>query len=847
MGCILILIMTLIETPGAADFQHLLSVRELDSAMDLARTDSLRAVVFQSAGNHAMAAALYSRAFENAPSPGLFTRLWESVAVSTEHFPELAGEELRNALGRWRGRLAFRAGHLLSLTEVSVMLGDSTLSDSLTGVLLDSFPDSEEAYRAIGSEFYESLYPVWNDDGARLEVLQDFISRRGDDSDIWCSRAWRYTVSAVLATADSASWRDSHRRWLDCCPNDPRAFLTGASLLIDRDSSWQEALEMSARGLEIMEAGYRPRGMPTEEWELTGPAMKAGLLFRQLQAMAALGGEEEALSNLNSSLDTLEFSVDDYNTGSALYWLRGTVQLGRGDTLAALSDFAESAVLGDVENTWSGRAVEAMEDILLPEVSPVRWAREHMEYSGPVFADVTPLLGPDSLLRGSRVSWCDWNGDGRPDLFAGSSLYQSQEGGGFRDVTVEAGLENCRGNGGVWGDLNRDGFPDLVTSGSPVQVFLGGEDGMEESTEHMGIGITGASVEGAALLDWNADGWLDLYLASYETPGELGSGTADAFYLGSAGGFREAGDSLGMIPFLGEHLCGRGVSPCDFDRDGDMDIFVSNYRLQENFLWENVQGLAVNSAIGLGLAGQLTEGWWGHTIGSAWGDPDNDGDWDLFSANLAHPRYITFSDRSMLFRNDGGDFTDIRAEAGIKFEETHSSPVWGDFNNDGLLDLFVTSVYPDRRSFLYLNSGDGTFRDVTWLSGARVLNGWGAAAADYNLDGRLDLAVGSGNGPVLLTNTTEEGHWLLVRVIPPKECNPSAIGCTVTLEQGGTTLMRQIEGGSGTTSQNSGILHFGLPGEGESTLYLYVPGSIEAAGSVRASPGTMVVLQARQS
>ena len=108
-----------------------------------------------------------------------------------------------------------------------------------------------------------------------------------------------------------------------------------------------------------------------------------------------------------------------------------------------------------------------------------------------------------------------------------------------------------------------------------------------------------------------------------------------------------------MVPFLDRDLCGRGVSPCDYDRDGDMDIFVSNYRLQENFLWENRRGEAVNAALLRGVAGTETDGWWGHTIGSAWADWDNDGDWDLFSANLAHPRYITFSDRSMLYRNDG--------------------------------------------------------------------------------------------------------------------------------------------------------------------------------------------------
>jgi hypothetical protein len=298
-----------------------------------------------------------------------------------------------------------------------------------------------------------------------------------------------------------------------------------------------------------------------------------------------------------------------------------------------------------------------------------------------------------------------------------------------------------------------------------------------------------------------------------------------------------------MAPFLGVHLCGRGVSPCDFDRDGDIDIFVSNYRLQENFLWENAGGGAENTALIRGIAGNETDGWWGHTIGSAWADWDNDGDWDLFSANLAHPRYITFSDRSMLYRNDGGHFTDVRENWGIRFEETHSNPVWGDFNNDGLMDLYLTSVYPDRRSFLYLNTGRGEFRDVTWLSGTRIMNGWGAAAADYNLDGRLDLAVGTGEGPVLLSNVSLPGSWALVRVIPPSGCNPSGIGCTVELRQGERTLIRQVEGGSGTTSQNSGLLHFGLPEGTEFTATLYIPGETEPAGSMESATGRLTVLE----
>ncbi|MCK7470364.1 MAG: VCBS repeat-containing protein [Desulfomicrobium escambiense] len=122
---------------------------------------------------------------------------------------------------------------------------------------------------------------------------------------------------------------------------------------------------------------------------------------------------------------------------------------------------------------------------------------------------------------------------------------------------------------------------------------------------------------------------------------------------------------------------------------------------------------------------------------------DLDGDMDVFSANLAHPRYIVFSDRSMLLRNDGGRFTDVRAEMGIRYDETHSFPVWADFDSDGLPDLYITSVYPNRRSFLYMNTGNG-FQDNTWLAGARVMDGWHVSAVDFDCDGRPDLSVNAG-------------------------------------------------------------------------------------------------------
>jgi tetratricopeptide (TPR) repeat protein len=823
------------------DFDTFLSIRDFDSALEAAEdSDSLNAVVFQETGNYSMAAMLFEKAFQENPSAGLFTALWQSVASSTEHFPSMTASFLREQIMESEGVLSFGAEDLLSLIESSNTLEDSLLADSLIQVLVEGFPQSPEASEVIGWEFYEGLYPVWYDDSATIVVLGKFLDDWGDRSEMWRSRAWQYTLSAVLETADSSRWKNYLNEWLEACPENPQVYLSGAALYIDRDSSWSEALALADNGLDLLREGWIPQGMPDEEWQLAGKALESSLQFRRLYAMAGSGRRLEALGELAAVISDTDFNTDDYHTEASLYWLLGKLNLEEGDSLEALGGFADAAAAGEVRNRWSGEAIFAMDSLLPPDISPVQWAREQIAYSGPVFTDVTHLLGPDSMLCGSRVSWCDWNSDGFPDLFAGHSLFQNVGGSSFVDVTSEAGLDSCRGNGGIWGDINRDGLPDLVTSGNPVQVFVSNSGTLEDVTESIGISVSESSVEGVALLDWNADGWLDLYLASYEKPGGRGSGTEDAFYLGGEGGFIKAGDSIGMVPFLGEHLCGRGVSPCDFDLDGDIDIFVSNYRLQENFLWENEEGIAVSSALQRGIAGVEVDGWWGHTIGSAWGDFDNDGDWDLFSANLAHPRYITLSDRSMLQEQRNGFFTDVRSSVGIRFEETHSNPLWGDFNNDGWLDLFVTSIYSNRRIFLYLNLGNGTFEDVTWLSGTRVFNGWGAAAADYNLDGKLDLVIGSGDGPTLLENVSTGGNWILVNVDPPEGVNPSGIGCTVMLDQQGVTLMRQVEGGSGTTSQNGSALHFGLPSDQPCTLKLYIPGDTTSQLEIYRLPGSII-------
>jgi hypothetical protein len=425
----------------------------------------------------------------------------------------------------------------------------------------------------------------------------------------------------------------------------------------------------------------------------------------------------------------------------------------------------------------------------------------------PAQAQFTAITnGPVVTDRGDSTgcAWGDYDNDGNLDLFVSNFgtplnyLYHNNGDGTFTRVTTGAiATDDTNSEGATWGDFDNDGYPDLF-----VAVGLGGNDllyrnngdGSFTRITSDPVVQSGGNSRGCAWGDYDNDGYLDLFVANEQGQNNFlfhnnGDGTFTKVTSGSI--VNQGGASYG---------CAWG----DYDNDGFLDLFVANLN-QNNFLYHN-NGDGRFTEI---ISGRVVSDG-GASQGCAWGDYDNDGFLDLFVANR--------NQRNFLYHNDGdGTFTAITNGVVVNDIGYSWSPAWIDYDNDGFLDLFVANGSPSgsgQNNSLYHNNGDGTFAKVT--AGSIVNDGAisdGCAWGDFNNDGFLDLFVSNLNDQnnLLYRNDGNGNNWLAVRCVGQLS-NRSGIGVKVRVRTTPEShwQMREISGGSGYGSQNAPYAYFGI-------------------------------------
>ena len=423
----------------------------------------------------------------------------------------------------------------------------------------------------------------------------------------------------------------------------------------------------------------------------------------------------------------------------------------------------------------------------------------------------------------------------------------------FTDVTAMSGIKTRGyGTGVTTGDIDNDGDIDLYATGlGRNQMFRNNNDGtFTDITVESGTDDPDSWSVSAAFLDFDRDGWLDLFvgnylnfnmathiacvgisgLADYCRPSAYRPQLSRLYRNQGNGQFVDVTVASGLAREFGPAL---GVSTADFNGDGWIDIFVANDE-QENQLWINQRnGTFINTALLAGVA-LGTTGTRKADMGVDAGDFDADGDEDLFITELT-------SQGSTLYVNDGsGTFEDQSDTRGIRLASlpyTGFGTAWFDFDNDGWLDLLAVNGYVHQnaetvtktsnpfpfgqQNQLFKNIG-GQFTDVTHLAGTHfdlVEVSRGAAFGDVDNDGDTDVLIGNGAGPVRLmqNHLGEHNHWVGLRLVAQTETGAlhDILGARVAVVRANAeTLWRRARTDGSYASANAPRVLVGL---GDST------------------------------
>jgi hypothetical protein len=487
-----------------------------------------------------------------------------------------------------------------------------------------------------------------------------------------------------------------------------------------------------------------------------------------------------------------------------------------------------------------------------------------------------PIM-PEVASMGASVSIVDFDRDGWQDIYVVNSgegsknaLYRNQGDGTFRDVAGELGIADVNkigtgvSTGAVWGDYDNDGYEDLflIKWGRPELFHNDHGHGFTRVSEQAGL-PSWINANTAIWFDYDGDGLLDLFVGGYyaENIDLWHIATTrimpDSFEYATNGGRKYLFHNLGNGKFeevsakvgINSHHWALASAAADLRGSGHPDLFVSNdYGVSELYFNDGKRFHEVGQQTGVGFAPKSG-------MNTAFGDILNRGQYSVYVSNISEDG-ILIQGNNLWVPKEGtaGDtikYENLARDFGVELGGWSFGAQFGDLNNDGTLDLYLTNGYislDHNRSYwydfskvaggnstiigdaknwpafegrslsgyqtkkLWLNDGAGKFVDVAQSVGVTdTYDGRSVALADLWNRGVLDVVVANQGGPLLLykNTVTPENEWIEFE-LEGRTSNRSAIGAQVTLFWDGQKQVQNVSGGSGFAAQNDRRLHFGL-------------------------------------
>lgn len=435
------------------------------------------------------------------------------------------------------------------------------------------------------------------------------------------------------------------------------------------------------------------------------------------------------------------------------------------------------------------------------------------------FKEVTEAAGFPLTLSNKNIATADLNGDDFLDIVVGGRIFFNKKNFTFSDETQRLGYET---NGLAIHpilDINNDGAPDIVLlySDSAAHKVLINQKNGNFISQDLPAMIPVRGVSSYSIADINGDGFPDIFIGRLWTSYPAGGPDITPNYLflnDGKGSFVDATTRIYSNGFT--HRRSRGSAWCDYDNDGDLDLYVANYFLEPDELWRNDGSGNFSDVAGYSGLDRNKFNQSSHGTGVDWGDYNQDGNFDLLVPMLAHPAFTLQYDHlpTQLYRNGGAPaflFYKETKGSGIAYEETHAGGAWGDIDNDGDLDFAISTFYGCRYMDMYLQEEKGHFRMVSKEAGiSEIVSGEDVCWADWDNDGKLDIGIGEGGKFRIWKNAypSYENHWTEIEV--KQNAQKLGIGARVEVYVGGVLLMQEVTAGRGVRMQKPARLHFGL-------------------------------------